>query len=293
MLLRRLFGGEEPREGSSAIQDPDPNPEPIEPIRFQAPPAPNAVCPTCGFVLDPPPARDRRCPSCRQPIIVRRADGRIVLLTEGAVAIFDRERQRAMDEAAWTAGREGWLKLAAYVRAPVERRDRIAAAPLSASVVDDARDLYMTNAEKSGPRGPHGETLAGGGANPAPAGNGPLPGSRRARAATRRDRRVPARGHARAPASAGRVVGARRARQHGLLSCVRRGRRHRVPDRGGAPRTPPAARRMPQGTVRLRVVDRHAAEEEGPCQTASAGAGHGDRHGRFAVVNRVGRPHRR
>jgi hypothetical protein len=150
MLLRRLFGGDEPRDGSAAIDEADPDPGPIDPIRFQAPPpAPNAICPTCGFALDPPPVRDRLCPSCRQPIVVRRADGRIVLLAESAVSIFDRERQRATDEAAWTSGREGWLKLAAYVRAPVERRDRIAAAPLSASVVDDARDLYLSNAERA------------------------------------------------------------------------------------------------------------------------------------------------
>ena len=52
------------------------------------------------------------------------------------------------DEAAWTAGREGWLKLAAYVRAPTDRRDRIAAASLSAAAVDDARDLYLRSAER-------------------------------------------------------------------------------------------------------------------------------------------------
>ncbi len=148
MLLRRLFGGDEPGDGSSAVEDVAPTPEPVMPVRAAQPPTPSQTCPTCGFVLDPPPVRDRLCPSCRQAIVVRRADGRIVLLTESAVPIFDRERQRVADEAAWTAGREGWLKLAAYVRAPADRRDRIAAASLSAAAVDDARDLYLKSAER-------------------------------------------------------------------------------------------------------------------------------------------------
>ena len=64
MLLRRLFGGDEPGDGSSAVEDVAPTPEPVAPIRAAPPPTPSQTCPTCGIVLDPPPVRDRLCPSC-------------------------------------------------------------------------------------------------------------------------------------------------------------------------------------------------------------------------------------
>ena len=42
-------------------------------------------CPYCALLLDPPPESSRRCPRCRERIIVKRVDGRAIYLTEAAV----------------------------------------------------------------------------------------------------------------------------------------------------------------------------------------------------------------
>ena len=42
-------------------------------------------CPHCGVSIDPPPKRSRKCPHCRQPIVVRRGH----LLTEAEADEFD------------------------------------------------------------------------------------------------------------------------------------------------------------------------------------------------------------
>ena len=105
------------------------------------------ACPSCGYILDPPPERSRRCPSCRQQIVVRHADGRAVYLVESAVPIFDRERKRVLDLATWTFERERWLSLAEGVHAPAAARERLATAELSSEVVEQSRSLYLTNVE--------------------------------------------------------------------------------------------------------------------------------------------------
>lgn len=53
-----------------------------------------AACPHCGVVLDPPPARSRRCPECRERIVVRTekvVNRKLYLTPEGAEA-FDAEK---------------------------------------------------------------------------------------------------------------------------------------------------------------------------------------------------------
>lgn len=104
-------------------------------------------CPYCAAVIDPPPARSRRCPSCRRPIVVRRIDGRSVLLTAEAVEIFVRERQRVAVELRWASERAAWLRSAATVNADPARIARLAQARLSADVVDDSKALYLAAAE--------------------------------------------------------------------------------------------------------------------------------------------------
>jgi hypothetical protein len=54
-----------------------------------------AACPHCGVILDPPPPRNRKCPSCRDKIIVRtrRSDSAKLYLTEADAKVFDRERK--------------------------------------------------------------------------------------------------------------------------------------------------------------------------------------------------------
>ena len=53
------------------------------------------VCPYCGLRIDPAPARSRRCPHCKERIVVRtrRSDGAKLLLTEAAAAEFDQDRR--------------------------------------------------------------------------------------------------------------------------------------------------------------------------------------------------------
>jgi hypothetical protein len=154
-FIRRLFGGPRPDDEDATSRDelesPEPAslPEPEAPIESARPPGPSAVCPYCAFLLEPAPLRTRRCPSCRQQINVRRVDGRSVLLVDDAVPIFDRERQRVADEQRWMTERLAWLALADLVRAPAARRLRLAGAPVSASVVEDSRALYLSSAESA------------------------------------------------------------------------------------------------------------------------------------------------
>ena len=119
-----------------------------------------AGCPSCGTLLDPAPTRNRRCPNCRQPIVVRRHEGRLVLLTEAAVAVFDAERQRERDEIARNDARGRWLTLAATVRASRTRRQRLAAAAPSAEVVAASRSLYLRAAERAAREARHGQRWA-------------------------------------------------------------------------------------------------------------------------------------
>jgi hypothetical protein len=112
-------------------------------------PVPTAFCPYCALILEPPPASSRRCPRCRQRIIVKRVEGRAVYLTEAAVMVFEAERQRIASSSRLTRDRERWLKLAAAAGAPAERTSRLAAAALSEKVVDAARTLYVSTVERA------------------------------------------------------------------------------------------------------------------------------------------------
>jgi hypothetical protein len=79
--------------------------------------------------------------------VVRRVDGRRVLLTEQAVDVFEAERDREINERAWTAERRRWLALAKGVSAPVDRITRLGSAPPSETVVAASKDLYLASAD--------------------------------------------------------------------------------------------------------------------------------------------------
>ena len=120
----------------------------------QPPPAASApviqvACPSCGVVLDPPPNHTRLCPRCRRRIVVRHSDGRAIYLTEAAVEVFAAERQREIEEKTWARERSRWLLLARLTGAPPDRRQRAAAAPLTAAAVQSSRTLYMGAAERA------------------------------------------------------------------------------------------------------------------------------------------------
>ena len=144
-FLSRLF------HRTESVAPPEPElPAPIEAQLDPHPaevPAPSAACPYCAMALTPPPTRSRLCPHCRQPIALRRVDGRVVLLPEDAVAIFDAQRRYEQDVVEWTAAIKHWLTLAATVEASDERRARLAAAPPSAEAVDASRSLFLSAAE--------------------------------------------------------------------------------------------------------------------------------------------------
>ncbi len=151
-LMRRLLGLATPAErghviGAGQVQIA------MAPVRPAPVPAPAAVtalaCPWCAALLDPPPVRDRLCPRCRQPVVVRHLDGRVVLLTREAVTTFEAERRRAVEERVWAAARQRWLRLARRINASPVRRARLEAAPASADVVALSRRLYVTAAERS------------------------------------------------------------------------------------------------------------------------------------------------
>ena len=126
---------------------------PAPPVVRETPAAPKrdlpASCPYCAVLLDPPPERGRLCPRCRRRIVVRRVNGRRVLLTEEALNVFDAQRDRDSKEHTWTGERAQWLALAKGVSAPENRIARLAAAPPSDAVVEASKELYLAAAERA------------------------------------------------------------------------------------------------------------------------------------------------
>jgi hypothetical protein len=124
---------------------------PGEPLAAPTAPPRGAVaaCPYCAALLDPAPERGRLCPRCRRRIVVRRVDGRRVLLTTEALHVFEAERDRETKERTWTSERRRWLALAKGVSAPVNRVARLGAMPPSEAVVAASKDLYLTAAERA------------------------------------------------------------------------------------------------------------------------------------------------
>ncbi len=108
-----------------------------------------AACPYCALLLQPPPTSSRRCPRCRQQIVVKHIDGRTAYLTEAAIAIFEAERRKESDVGRLTRERERWLKLAVAAGAPAQRASRLGAARLSQEVVDESRQLYLGTVDRT------------------------------------------------------------------------------------------------------------------------------------------------
>lgn len=145
-FLRRLFGLE-PRPTESAA--PPWAPADDEGSADDTPAPPPVACPNCAVILNPPPTHTRLCPRCRHRIVVRRVDGRTVYLTEAAVQVFEAERRRDARALELARDRRRWLQLAQLTGAPLDRRRRLAAAPLSDTSVEAARALYLTAAERA------------------------------------------------------------------------------------------------------------------------------------------------
>ena len=109
----------------------------------------SALCPYCAVLLDPPPERGRLCPRCRRPIVVRRVNGRLVLLTREALDVFESERDREANERLWTSERRRWLTLAKSVAAPARKVARLETAPPAEGAIESAKELYLASLEKA------------------------------------------------------------------------------------------------------------------------------------------------
>lgn len=134
-------GPVEPELESEPEPEPEPEPVPVRPAGI--------ACPSCARIVDPPPVRTRKCPHCRQPIVVRRMGGRTVYLTEAAVEVFEAERRREANAERWTEQRADWLRLARGVGAPADRAARISARHLTEEAVAEARALYVAAAVRT------------------------------------------------------------------------------------------------------------------------------------------------
>ena len=122
---------------------------PCRPRATPTQPVVSPYCPYCARLLEPAPEVTRRCPRCRERIVVKRVDGRAVYLTEASVLVFDAERKRMAIAGRWTRERARWLKVAAVAGAPADRMARLQAAPLSEAVVAAVRSLYASTVDRS------------------------------------------------------------------------------------------------------------------------------------------------
>ena len=93
-LIRGSLGGEDQDQGETT-REAKPRPKIADPR-----------CPYCGFEFDPPPARQRKCPSCGETVYVRTrpADRQRVLATAEQVEAMKKEREaerRKKSDVAW------------------------------------------------------------------------------------------------------------------------------------------------------------------------------------------------
>jgi hypothetical protein len=105
-------------------------------------------CPYCASLLQPPPTATRRCPRCRQRIVVRRVGDRTIYLTEAAVPVFQAERRKVSHSGRWTRDRDRWLDLARSVGAPADRVERLATEPITEGAAALAKSLYESTVER-------------------------------------------------------------------------------------------------------------------------------------------------
>ncbi len=141
--------------GTAPRRDPTPGPTArpahagASPTRAAAGPGPAPYCPYCALLLDPPPDGSRRCPRCKERIVVKHVAGRAVYITEAALAVFEAERRRVANSGRWTRDRSRWLNAAAAAGAPPEKIARLERAALSDEVVGSARSLYFTTVDRA------------------------------------------------------------------------------------------------------------------------------------------------
>lgn len=119
----------------------------VPPTPTQAPST--AVCPYCALVLDPAPTASRRCPRCRERIVVRRVPGRTVYITEAAVPVFEAQWKQTGAKDRNERARARWLELATVAGASSEKLKRAAGAPPTEASVDAAKALYFATVDRA------------------------------------------------------------------------------------------------------------------------------------------------
>ena len=109
-------------------------------------------CPSCAIPLEPVPTSSRRCPQCRERIIVKRVEGHTVFLAESVLPVFEAERRRVANASRLARECQRWLRLAAIAGAPAEKleaRARSAVARPSEEAVAASRVLYLGTVERA------------------------------------------------------------------------------------------------------------------------------------------------
>ncbi len=119
-------------------------------VRLTAPHVPSqASCPYCAHLLVPVPTSNRRCERCRQRIVVRRVDDRVVFLTEASVLVFEAERKRIADSRHWVVPRNQWTRLAASAGAPADKVAKLNETLASPETTEAARNLYLATVDRT------------------------------------------------------------------------------------------------------------------------------------------------
>ncbi len=104
-----------------------------------------AVCPSCGVLLDELPARSRKCPACDEKIVRRTLNGKPLLLTVEEDEDFGAaKKQRAQSNKVIELARRADITLADLERVTTELQARWGAVPSDADVLWNALNQKLT-----------------------------------------------------------------------------------------------------------------------------------------------------
>ena len=108
-----------------------------------------ASCPYCAQLLVPAPTTHKRCPRCRQRVMVRRVEDRVAFLTEASVAIFESERRRVAESKHWIGPRNQWIRLAEAAGARPDKVAKVNESLATPESVYAARSVYFAAVDRS------------------------------------------------------------------------------------------------------------------------------------------------
>ncbi len=104
-MLNKILGwikGERSEGSDLQVEIEMGNPESLEVLPMKdnesAPKQPDPVCPHCGYLLQEMPKRKRKCPHCRNEVVVRTDRGIKVLMTTEESRRLDTEKREALEK---------------------------------------------------------------------------------------------------------------------------------------------------------------------------------------------------